>query len=205
MPTGERQVAAGEVTLSCRLDEDASEAELVIAAHGFPDGPDSFDLLAEALVASGRRVARPAMRGYAPSGIPRDGRYDASALGEDLIAIADALSPERPVLLVGHDWGAVAAYAACAIAPKRIRKVATMAVPHLRHALPRWIHPAQLRRSWYMGFFQLRGIAERWLARDDLAAVERLWRDWSPGYRCPPDRMAAVKNGMRDRLSEVTG
>ena len=56
-----------------------------------------------------------------------------------------------------------------------------------------------------MGFFQLRGVAERWLARDDLAAVERLWRDWSPGYRCPPERMAAVKEGLRDRLPEVLG
>lgn len=206
MPAGERQVAAGEVTLSCQMDGPAQgDTELVIAAHGFPDGPGSFDLLAEALVASGRRVARPAMRGYAPSGIPRDGRYDAAALGNDLIAVADALSPDRPVLLVGHDWGAVAAYAACAIAPARVRRVVTMAVPHLRQALPRWFHPAQLRRSWYMAFFQLRGLAETWLAREGMANVERLWRDWSPGYRCPPARMTAVKAGMRGRLSEVLG
>ncbi|MEQ9321598.1 MAG: hypothetical protein RIF41_20700, partial [Polyangiaceae bacterium] len=53
--TGERRVAAPEVALSCRIDG-PDDGELVIAAHGFPDGPDSFDTLADALVASGRRV-----------------------------------------------------------------------------------------------------------------------------------------------------
>lgn len=192
------------MTLSCLVDGPA-DGELVIAAHGFPDGPVTFDRLAEALGAAGYAVARPAMRGYAPSTPAPSTRYDASALGEDLLAIADALSPDRPVRLVGHDWGAVAAYAACALRPERVRAVVTMAVPHPRTALPRWLRPAQLRRSWYMGFFQLRGVAEAWLERDDLANVERLWRDWSPGYACPPERMEAVKAGMRGRLPEVLG
>ena len=196
------------MTLSCLIDGPSfgePGAELVVAAHGFPDGPDTFNLLAQAVTRSGRRIARPAMRGYRPSGEARDGRYDVAVLGEDLIAVADALSPDRPVLLVGHDWGAAAAYAACAVAPSRVRKVVTMAVPHLREALPMWLRPSQLRRSWYMGFFQLRGVAEAWLARDDMAAVERLWRDWSPGYQPSVERMAEVKAGMRGRLGPVLG
>lgn len=192
------------VTLSCLLDG-PPQGPLVIAAHGFPDGPGSFDPLVDPLVAEGYRLLRPAMRGYAPSGRPPSGRYDAAALGGDLLALADALSPHAPARLVGHDWGAVAAYAACALAPERFSHVVAMSVPHLRTAAPRWLSPAQLRRSWYMGFFQIPRLPERWLAMDDMAAVERLWRDWSPGYRCPPERMASVKEGLRGRLSDVLG
>ncbi len=41
--------------------------------------------------------------------------------------------------------------------------------------------PAQARRSWYMGLFQLPLVAEARLAANDFALVDRLWRDWSPG------------------------
>jgi pimeloyl-ACP methyl ester carboxylesterase len=143
------------------------------------------------------------MRGYAPSGIPRSGRYHAEALGRDLLAVAEQLGEGAPVRLAGHDWGAVAVYAAAALAPERFSHLAAMAVPHLRVALRRWLRPAQLRRSWYMGMFQLPGVSERRLLRDDLALVERLWRDWSPGYRCPPASMRRIKDAIAPRGTEV--
>jgi pimeloyl-ACP methyl ester carboxylesterase len=155
------------------------------------------------LTEAGFRVAVPAMRGYLPSGTARSGRYGAAALGSDLVAIADALSPERPVHLVGHDWGAVAAYAACALAPKRIASLSTMAVPHLRVAGPRWTRPSQLRRSWYIALFQLPIVAERRLRADDFALIEQLWRDWSPGYDCPREEMQHIKDAIRPRVPQV--
>jgi pimeloyl-ACP methyl ester carboxylesterase len=59
-------------------------------------------------------------------------------------------------------------------------------------------HPGQLRNSWYIFFFQLRGIADRVVAARDLAFIEKLWRDWSPGWSWDPDDMAALKQRFRE-------
>jgi pimeloyl-ACP methyl ester carboxylesterase len=54
-----------------------------------------------------------------------------------------------------------------------------------------------------MGLFQLRHFAERRLAADDFALVDRLWRDWSPGFIAPADELAAVKEALRGREPDV--
>jgi pimeloyl-ACP methyl ester carboxylesterase len=189
----------GDVTLSCAID---GEGPLVVAVHGFPDDARTFDGVVPSLVGAGFSVARPTLRGYAPSGVAKSRRYDAQTLGEDVVAIANRLSPGAPVRLIGHDWGALAVFAATALAPERFSQLVTMAVPH-PGAILRNLDTAQLRRSWYMGFFQLPGVAEARLARDDFAFVDRLWRDWSPGYRASVEELGAVKAGLRGRTSET--
>jgi pimeloyl-ACP methyl ester carboxylesterase len=199
-------VDTGTATLRC-LDDGPLDAPVAILVHGFPDCWRSFRHQVAPLVAAGLRVVRPSQRGYAPSSLARDGRYDAARLGDDLLAIADAVSPGRPVRLVGHDWGAVACYAACARGPERVSHLVTMAVPHLRVAAPRFLAPAQLRRSWYMLFFQLRGLAEERVAASDFALIRRLFRDWSPGWQIPPDELRAIVDalGPRPHLSAALG
>jgi pimeloyl-ACP methyl ester carboxylesterase len=154
---------------------------LILCLHGFPDSPRSFLPLLERLAAAGHRWAAPWMRGYAPSVLT--GPYHAEQLAADVHALARALSPDAPVVVLGHDWGAVAGYVAASQPGAEISRLVAMAAPHplafLKNTLRR---PAQLRRSWYMGLFQLRGIAERILARDDFALVDTLWRRWSPGH-----------------------
>jgi pimeloyl-ACP methyl ester carboxylesterase len=153
-------------------------------------------------VAAGYRVVMPALRGYWPSGVARSGRHDALAAGEDVLRLADHFAPGARVRLIGHDWGAVASFAATSMAPERFSHLATMSVPH-PGALVRRLSVAQLRRSWYMGLFQLPAVAEVSLARGDLALVDRLWRDWSPGYRATAEDMASVKAGIRHRIGPV--
>ena len=190
------------VTLSCSI---AGDGPLVICAHGFPDDARTFRHQVAPLVARGFRVVCPTMRGYAPSGIAHDARYDAEALARDLCGLADHFSPNAPVRLVGHDWGAVAAYAATAMAPHRFSHVVTMAVPHLRSTAPRLLLPDQMRRSWYIWMFQLRTIAEMRLAEDDLALIDRLWRDWSPSYGPAKEDLDLIKRGIASRMPEVLG
>jgi pimeloyl-ACP methyl ester carboxylesterase len=192
----------GDVTLACDV---VGEGPLVIAAHGFPDGATTFRAQVPALVRAGYRVVVPTLRGYAPSGVARSGRHDALALAADLIALADRYSPGAPARLIGHDWGAVAGFAAVHAAPSRFSHFVAMAIPHLRAALPRLLAPAQMRRSWYIGLFQLPRLAEARLAADDFALIDRLWRDWSPGYRATPEELRAVKDGIRDRIGPVLG
>ena len=194
------RVTLSDVTLSCIV---AGEGPLVIAAHGFPDDARTFGAQVPALVAAGYRVVSPTLRGYSPSGISRSGRHDAVAAGEDLLELADHYSPGVPVRLIGHDWGAVAAFAAAALAPARFSHLATLAVPHLRAAMPHLATAAQLRRSWYMGLFQLPGIAEARLRARDFELIDILWRDWSPGYRASPEDLRSIKDGIRDRVGPV--
>jgi pimeloyl-ACP methyl ester carboxylesterase len=189
----------GDVTLACSV-AGLEGGPLVIALHGFPDDASTFRGQVPALVAAGYRVVCPTLRGYAPSGLARSGWYDAAALARDLVAVADQFSPAAPVRLVGHDWGAVAAFAAVGLAPTRFSHLCTMAVPHPQ-AFARGFGFAQARRSWYMGFFQLRGVAEARLRADDFAFVDRLWRDWSPGYQVSPAELRAVKDGLAGRES----
>jgi pimeloyl-ACP methyl ester carboxylesterase len=70
--------------------------------------------------------------------------------------------------LIGHDWGAGVAYTAGALAPERFHSITTIAVPHAAR-LPEGIRqvPSQLAKSWYMMFFQLRGVAEYVVERKD--------------------------------------
>lgn len=197
-----QSVHLDDVTLSCRV---VGKGPVVVCAHGFPDDARTFRHQVTPLVERGFCVVCPTMRGYAPSSTARNGRYDPEALGRDLCALANHFSPKDPIRLVGHDWGAIAAYAATALQPERFSHLVTIAVPHARHLLPRIVQPAQARRSWYIWMFQLRTIAELRLAKDDLALVDRLWRDWSPGYVPSKQDIDLVKAGIATRIPEVIG
>jgi len=170
------------------------EGPLVLCLHGFPDSARTWSGLLPALAATGYRAVAPFMRGYAPTEVPADGRYDPGSLAADVFALADALGAQR-FFVVGHDWGAVAAYAAATNRSERLLGIVTAAVPPLPRFLSN-MRGAQLRRSWYMLFFQLPGIAEKRLARNDFALVERLWRDWSPDWDFTAADIAPVKQAL---------
>jgi pimeloyl-ACP methyl ester carboxylesterase len=167
------------------------DGPLVVCLHGFPDHAESFAPLLARLAGAGFRAVAPWMRGYAPSTLA--GPHHGEQLADDALAIARALAGGRRFALVGHDWGALAVWAACARAPADLACAITMAVPHpLATAAYLARRPSQLRRSWYIGFFQLPRLPEWALARRDFALVDRLWRDWSPGF--------ALDAGARRRL-----
>ena len=170
---------------------------VVLCLHGFPDSMRSFRFQLPALAAAGFRAVAPTLRGYEPSSQPADGDYHLVRMAEDVVGWIDDLGQER-VHLVGHDWGSLIAYAAAALAPERFHSVATLAMPHpsgiRREGLRRV--PSQLRNSWYIFFFQLRGIADAVVEARDWAFIEKLWRDWSPGWELPAEELAAVKRGL---------
>ena len=139
------------------------------------------------------------MRGYAPTTIV-DGdtaAFDTGTLGRDAVALIDALSPDAPAVLIGHDWGASAAYAAALAAPERLSHLVTLAVPFgpaLGQALV--TNPAQQRRSWYMFFFQM-PFAESALAYNDFQMLEQLWQEWSPDWHYGSEDLEALKTCFR--------
>src|SRR5437763_1852930 len=108
---------------------------LVLLVHGFPDTPHTWDHVRPALAARGFRAVSPFTRGYAPTEIPKVEDYDADTLGADMLALMTALGEEEAIV-IGHDWGASAAYSAASLAPKRVRLLVTVAIPHPASVIP---------------------------------------------------------------------
>ncbi len=173
------------------------DGPLALLLHGFPDSAQSWVPLMKRLASAGWRAVAPYMRGYAPTAVPSDGCYQTAALAADAVALHDALGADDNAVIIGHDWGAPATYGAAMLAPERWRRVVGMAVPPgpaMGAALVGNLE--QLKRSWYMFFFQ-HPLAEMVVAANDLAYIDMLWADWSPGFD-GGDAVAATKNSLRD-------
>lgn len=175
---------------------EAGAGPLALCLHGFPDSAWTWRHLLPALAGAGYRAVAPWMRGYAPTAIPADGRYQSAVLALDALALHEALGGDGDAVLIGHDWGAVAAYPAASSAPERWKKVVTMAVPPGPVVGMGFLTYRQLRKSWYMFFFQ-QALADAVVPMNDLAFIDGLWADWSPGFDATED-LAHVKDALRE-------
>lgn len=174
-----------------------SDAPLALCLHGFPDTAATWRYLIGPLAATGYRVVAPYLRGYAPSTVAADGRYQTGVLSADANALHDVLGGDERALVIGHDWGAPAAYGAAVSEPGRWRAVVGLAVPPgAAMAAALMGNLAQLKRSWYMFFFQ-HPLADLVVGANDLAYIDMIWDDWSPGYAHAADT-AAVKRALGD-------
>jgi pimeloyl-ACP methyl ester carboxylesterase len=178
------------------LSDGPEDGPLALCLHGFPDSAHTWRYLLPELAAAGYRAVAPFLRGYAPTSVPADGRYQVGALVQDANALHEALGGGGDAVLIGHDWGALATYGAVAHQPERWRRAVTAAVPPTASIGMSLLTYAQLQKSWYMFFF-LSPLAEAALPLDDYAFLGDLWRDWSPGYDGAWD-VARVKESIGD-------
>jgi pimeloyl-ACP methyl ester carboxylesterase len=178
------------------LVDGPADGPLALCLHGFPDTAHTWRHLLPELAAAGFRAVAPFLRGYAPTAVPADGRYQTGALVQDANALHEALGGTGDAVLIGHDWGALATYGAVAHEPGRWRRAVTAAVPPTGAIGMSLFTYAQLQRSWYMFFF-LSPLAEVALPLDDYSFIDGLWRDWSPGYDATWD-VARVKESIGD-------
>jgi len=144
------------------LQDGPKDGPLVILLHGFPEFSYGWRHQIPYLVSAGYRVWAPDQRGYNLSDKP-DGiaSYKLDALAADVVGLIDAAGQEK-VILVGHDWGAAVAWWIAAKHPERLSKMVVMNVPHgavmQKHLRS---NRAQLRKSWYIFFFQLPWLPEK--------------------------------------------
>jgi pimeloyl-ACP methyl ester carboxylesterase len=157
------------------------DGPVVILLHGWPDDVRAWRSLAPRLHAAGLRTIAPYLRGFGPtrflfSETRRDAR--AVALAQDAIDLADALRIQT-FAVVGHDWGARAAYTLAALFPGRITAIVGIALafqPRGKFKLPPF---SQARRFWYQWFMNLDQGAEA--VRADPKGFARIqWDTWSP-------------------------
>jgi pimeloyl-ACP methyl ester carboxylesterase len=149
----------------------------IVLLHGFPETWRCWIHQIPALAAAGFRVIVPDQRGYNLSDKPKGIKhYRVDELVKDIVGLIDALEYEK-VNLVGHDWGAVVAWMLAYEHPERLHRLGILNVPHplvMRRFLLRDLD--QIRRSWYVFFFQLPGLPEMGMRAQDWRGGVRALR-----------------------------
>ncbi|MFD9516397.1 SDR family oxidoreductase [Streptomyces sp. NPDC059979] len=147
-PTGarERWVSTGGVEL-CVAELGEADRPTVLLVHGYPDSKEVWAEVAERL-ATRFHVVLYDVRGHGRSTAPQPlrGGFTLEKLTDDFLAVADAVSPDRPVHLVGHDWGSVQGweFATVARTEGRIASFTSMSGPSLDH-FGHWIKKRMTR------------------------------------------------------------
>lgn len=166
---------------------------LVLLFHGYPETARSFGAVQKKIAAAGYRVVAPYMRGYPPTGFAPDGDYSVPTLSRDVIALIDAFGAPNAIV-VGHDWGAAAVYAAAANdTGGKITTLVALAIPQSRAFVG---DPSAFMEAPHFVYYQL-PWAERLLWSNDFAHVDRIYRTWSPAYEPPPEVLADIKATLR--------
>ncbi|MFJ3789882.1 SDR family oxidoreductase [Kitasatospora sp. NPDC090091] len=168
-----RTVHSGGLPLAV-FEEGDPTGPTVLLVHGYPDTHAVWDDVAADL-ARDHHVVRYDVRGAGESGVPsaREG-YRLEQLAADLFAVADAVSPDRPVHVVAHDWGSLQSWEAVTApgAEQRLASYTTMSGPCLDH-MGHWLRhrlrrptPRHLKQllsqgvhSWYITAFHLPYLA----------------------------------------------
>ena len=171
-------VTSGDVQLAVyrwgRSGKGRKLKPMIVLVHGYPDNASVWAATAERLSARYDVVAYD-VRGAGRSSCPQaTADYHLNHLVSDLAAVIDAVSPQRPVHLVGHDWGSIQSWEAVTTErlKGRIASYTSMSGPSLDHA-GFWLRARlrsrsasekaavlkQLAHSWYIGAFHLPGVA----------------------------------------------
>ena len=156
---------------------EAGAGPLVVLLHGFPEFWYAWRRQIGPLAAAGFRVIAPDLRGYNLSDKPRGvAAYQAEVLTAD---VADLIrhAGETSAAVVGHDWGGVLTWLLPVYFPEIVQKRVILNAPHpaaLRRELRRGTD--QLRRSWYIFFFQFPWLPEALARAGDFRALRRMLR-----------------------------
>lgn len=176
-----RDVDVGEVSLRIR---ESGHGPLVVLLHGFPEFAGAWDAQRVALAEAGYRAVAVDLRGYGGSGKPEPvAAYRIERLAEDIATLVRALGHDD-ALIVGHDWGAMVAWQVAMAHPDVVRGLAILNVPHPKRMLEGLTTLRQLKKSWYIGFFQLPALPEWLLGRKRSAGLRAIFlRDGMPRAR----------------------
>jgi pimeloyl-ACP methyl ester carboxylesterase len=166
--------------------EEGTGDRLALCLHGFPEHAISWRHQIPVLAGMGYRVWAVNQRGYGRTTRPTQvADYALPHLVDDVTALINAASAKH-VVLIGHDWGAMVAWCFAAQQRRPLDRLVIMNDPHplcFRAALKHW---RQMRKSWYVAFFQLPRLPERILTMKGGAIVRRMFG----GVALPRDVLA---------------
>ncbi|WP_247714718.1 alpha/beta fold hydrolase [Qipengyuania psychrotolerans] len=168
-----QNIDVGELTLRCAVE---GEGPLVIMVHGFPESWYSWRHQIGPVADAGFTACAIDVRGYGGSGKPDPVEaYSMERIVGDLVGLRMALQPDRPAILVGHDWGAPIVWNSALTHPEHFRAVAGLSVPFAGVPARPFSevfreHFTSQGKYFYQEYFQAEGVAE--------AEAEADPRDW---------------------------
>lgn len=173
------------------VDICGSGSRLALCLHGFPEHSFSWRHQLPMLADLGYQAWAPNLRGYGNSPRPESmAAYAIEDLMSDVAALIDASGAEETVL-IAHDWGAVIAWFFAMRQIRPLEKLIICNVPHPQ-AARRGMSLKQLKSSWYILFFQIPGLPEWLLGRNDAAAVGEMIRRTACHPELFPDEVIDV-------------
>lgn len=197
-------------------DTGPERGPVAVLLHGWPDDIATWDALRRALNAAGWRTLVPYLRGFGPNRFldpdtPRSGQL--SAVAADALALPDRLGIQR-FAVIGHDWGARAAYILAALHPDRVSHCVALSVGYTPPGAPPL---RQAENYWYQWYFHT-ASGQAALERDRRALCRYLWQRWAPEWRDRetafetaatafdnPDWLAITLHSYQQRWGHVEG
>lgn len=168
-----QKIDVGELTLRCAVE---GEGPLVIMVHGFPESWYSWRHQIGPVADAGFTACAIDVRGYGGSDKPDPVEaYSMERIVGDLVGLRMALQPDRPAILVGHDWGAPIVWNSALTHSEHFRAVAGLSVPFAGVPARPFSevfreHFTSQGKYFYQEYFQAEGVAE--------AEAEADPRDW---------------------------
>jgi len=159
----------------------------VMLLHGWPDDIRTWDKVVAKLAEAGLRTIAPYLRGFGPTkfidnSTLRSGQL--SALATDATDLAQVLKLDRWAI-IGHDWGARAAYIASLESSEKVSHVVALSVGYGTNNPQQQLSLRQTKNYWYHWYFCLpTGNQTVQQSRRDLC--EFLWKTWSPTWNPDP-------------------
>lgn len=149
---------------------------LALCLHGFPEHSFSWRYQLPMLADLGYQAWAPNMRGYGNSSKPKGiASYQLDTLVEDIAAIIEA-SGCKETVLIAHDWGAVIAWHFAINNRLPLSHLIICNVPHPQ-SMQQAFSWEQLKKSWYIFFFQIPKLPEFLLGRDNAKGVGEMIRN----------------------------
>jgi len=185
--------------LRFEVDQCGDGDTLALCLHGFPELAFSWRYQLPMLADAGYTAWAPNLRGYGASSRPLGvENYHIDKLMDDVAALIDA-SGKTSVVLIAHDWGAIIAWQFAIEKRRPLDKLVICNVPHpgpllkvLRSGF------AQIRKSWYMLFFQIPRLPEFLLGLRGARAIgEMLRRSSSNVAMFPPEVTDVYRQNAR--------
>jgi pimeloyl-ACP methyl ester carboxylesterase len=177
---------------------------LALCLHGFPEHAYSWRYQMPLLARLGYRVWAPNLRGYGATDSPQEvAAYKTRMLVEDVAALIRA-ADAKETLLMAHDWGGALAWSLAMLQPQLVQRLVVLNLPHPACFTRELRRPVQLAKSWYMFFFQLRGLPEFLLGRRLGRATSELIRLTSRDPSRFPDEVLEIYRQNAARRGGLT-
>jgi pimeloyl-ACP methyl ester carboxylesterase len=201
-----RTVDVGELKLRCAIE---GSGPLVVMVHGFPESWYSWRHQIGPIAKAGFTACAIDVRGYGGSDKPHPvAAYAMEHMVADVAGLIEALSPDAPAVIIGHDWGAPIVWNTALIRPERVRAVAGLSVPYTgvaTRSMSEMIEQVFTSRGrfFYQHYFQREGVAEAEMEADVRGGLRRFYYAISgdaPDGTWPNDK--PVHATLLDRLPD---